>query len=432
MALGGGSFTFTNKTLPGSYINFVSTSLASGALSDRGTAAVTMPLPWGPVGELMTLTSSDFYNKSIELFGRAYTHEDLLGLRELFQYAKKCYILRSQTGGSKASCDFGMAKYEGELGNNIMISVMVSGNKYVVKTYLNNSLQDSQSVSNTEFLENNSFVDFNTSATFYETAGVYMTGGADGSISDDIHQTFLSLMESYAVNAIGCISNNDTIKSLYANFAVRMRDDMGVKLQCVLYRYTLADSEGVISVDNCAGGDEDNSSVVYWVTGAAAGCALNRSNTNRLYDGELNIYTDYTQEELEEFIENGVFVFHNVSGDTRVLEDINTFTSFTNEKSQDFSSNQTIRVIDQIAMDIASQFSSKYLGQISNNSSGRISLWNDIVAHHRQLETVGAIEDFSPDNVTVNEGETKKSVIVTDIITPVNAMSQLYMTVVVE
>lgn len=432
MALGGGSYTFTNKALPGSYINFVSTSLASGYMSDRGTAAVVMPLPWGPVGELMTLTSSDFYNNSLGLLGRSYTHDDLMGLRELFKYAQKCYILRAETGGSIANCDFGTAKYEGELGNSIMISVSISGARFIVKTYLDGSLRDSQTVSSAEGLENNSFVDFDTSASLYETAGIYMAGGADGTVKDEIHQKFLGFMESYQVNAIGCVSDDDLIKGLYADFTVHMRDETGVKLQCVLYRYTQADSEGVISVENCVGGDEGDPSAVYWVTGATAGCALNRSNTNRLYDGELNIYTDYSQLELEEFVVSGSFVFHNVSGDIRVLEDINTFVSFASDKSEDFSRNQTIRVLDQVAMDIAATFNTKYLGQISNNSAGRISLWNDIVAHHRQLETVGAIEDFSPDFVTVDVGETKRSVVVTDLITPVSAMSQLYMTVVVE
>lgn len=432
MALGGGLFTFTNKVLPGSYINFVSASQTSGTFSDRGTAAIVMPLSWGPVGEIMTVTSSDFYNESVNLFGRAYTHDDLLGLRELFKYAKKCYLFRAQTGGSKAACDFGTALYEGQLGNSIMISIALSNGKYTVKTYLEGVLRDSQIVGSAKELIKNNFADFDTEAALYETAGLYMTGGVDGSVSDDIHRVFLNVLESYQVNAIGCVSNDDLIKQLYAQYAVRMREEVGVKLQCVLYRYSQADNEGVISVENAVNGNEGDAGAVYWVTGAAAGCALNRSNTNRLYNGELGLSVDYTQSELEALIKAGAFVLHNVSGETRVLEDINTFVSATDEKSKDFSQNQTIRVIDQIAMDIASRFSSKYLGQISNDNAGRVSLWNDIVAHHRQLEKVGAIEEFSPDNVTVSSGETKQSVIVTDIITPVSAMSQLYMTVVVQ
>ena len=83
-------------------------------------------------------------------------------------------------------------------------------------------------------------------------------------------------------------------------------------------------------------------------------------------------------------------------------------------------------------MDIAGIFNTKYIGKIPNNQSGRVSLWNDIVKHHQQMETIGAIEDFDPAGVVVSEGETKRSVVVQDEVTIVNAMEKLYMTVIVE
>ena len=57
---------------------------------------------------------------------------------------------------------------------------------------------------------------------------------------------------------------------------------------------------------------------------------------------------------------------------------------------------------------------------------------NDIVKHHTELQDIRAIENFSSENVTVEKGDTKKSVVVTDYVTPVNAMEQLYMTVYVQ
>ena len=95
-----------------------------------------------------------------------------------------------------------------------------------------------------------------------------------------------------------------------------------------------------------------------------------------------------------------------VDDEVRVLEDINTFVSVTDEKSADFSSNQTIRVLDQIANDIAVLFGTKYIGKVPNDASGRISLWNDIVKHHQELQNIRAIENFNPDNVTVAQGDT--------------------------
>ena len=62
----------------------------------------------------------------------------------------------------------------------------------------------------------------------------------------------------------------------------------------------------------------------------------------------------------------------------------------------------------------------------------RVTLWGDIVKHHRELESLGAIENFNAELLKVEQGATKKSVVVTDAITVTNAMAQLYMTVVVQ
>ena len=130
-------------------------------------------------------------------------------------------------------------------------------------------------------------------------------------------------------------------------------------------------------------------------------------------------------------IKAGKFTFHLVGADVRVLEDINTMVTVSDTMGDIFKDNQTIRVIDQIGNDIAVLFDTKYLGIVPNDAAGRISLWSDIVKHHEQLQEIRAIENFSDADVTVAQGETKKSVVVTDSVTVVNAMGKLYMTVTV-
>ena len=88
-------------------------------------------------------------------------------------------------------------------------------------------------------------------------------------------------------------------------------------------------------------------------------------------------------------------------------------------------------MLDQIAIDIAKLFNKSYSGKVANDDSGRAALWGDIVAHHEELERIRAIENFSDKDVKVEKGQKKKSVVVTDKVTPVNAMEQLYMTVIV-
>lgn len=432
MALGGGTFTAQNKILPGAYINFVSLARASSALSDRGVAAMPLELDWGPEGAVFAVETAQFQKDSMKLFGYPYTHHKLQGLRDLFRNIRKGFFFRMGTGGVAASNDYATANFPGVRGNALRIVITQNEGRSLVRTYLDENLVDSQTVAGAELLLPNDYVTFKEDAQLTETAGAPLTGGTNGAVTEAGWQTFLDKIEPYSFNTLGCVSTSDSVKELFAAFTKRMRDLCGVKFQTVLHRYPGANHEGIISVENnIAGSSGDDPAAVWWVTGAEAGCAANKSVTNRLYDGEYEINTDYTQSQLEAALQGGKFIFHNVGGDVRVLEDINTFVSFTEEKNEDFGANQTIRVLDQIANDIAALFARKYYGQVPNDASGRISLWNDIVRHHQELTALRALENFSPEDVAVDIGSTKKSVVVTDKVTPTNAMSQLYMTVLV-
>ncbi len=115
-----------------------------------------------------------------------------------------------------------------------------------------------------------------------------------------------------------------------------------------------------------------------------------------------------------------------------MLTDINSFTSFTKKKTSDFSKNQVIRVLDQIAIDISRLFARLYLGKEPNDNDGRIALWGDIVAYYQELQRVRAIQNFSSDDIPVpTQGDTKDSVIATHQIQPTCVMEKLYMSVIV-
>lgn len=438
MALGGGTFLTQNKILPGAYINFISVASASATLSDRGIATIPLDMNWGPEGEVITVELGDFQKNSQKIFGYAYTADELKPMREIFLHAKKVHFFRLNTSGVKATCTYATAKYPGTRGNDLRIVIEANENSqedsalYDVSTFLGTLQVDQQkAISKMSDLKNNDYVDFNTGASLDLTASTPLTSGTNGTVEDATFQTYLDKMEAYTFNAMGCLSTDSTITALFASFCKRMRDDVGKKFHVVCFR-NLADYEGVVSVKNGLVGDTENPALIPWATGVVAGTAVNKSATNMDYDGEYAVDTDYTQSELEAGIMEGSFMFHLVDDNVVVLEDINTFTSITDEKSSDFSSNQTIRVLDQIANDIAVLFGTKYIGKVPNDASGRISLWNDIVKHHQELQNIRAIENFNPDNVTVAQGDTKKAVVVADYVTPVNAMAQLYMTVYVQ
>ena len=87
-----------------------------------------------------------------------------------------------------------------------------------------------------------------------------------------------------------------------------------------------------------------------------------------------------------------------------------------------------VRVADRIAADTVTLFTEKYLGRIPNNASGRVSLWADIIAVLGALRDSGAIEEFDTDEITVEAGDDKNAVIVTQAVTVTGSMAKLYMT----
>lgn len=324
MALGGGTFLVQNKRLPGAYINTVSVAAASATLSDRGYAALPLEMNWGPQGEIFTVEQGDFLKNSQKLFGYSYTAAALQPMREVFCHAKTVHFFRLDSGGIKASCAFGSAKYPGIRGNALRVVITASESSteqtplYDVETFLDTQKVETQEgISTAAELADNDFIVWKDDAVLALTASTPLTGGTNGTVEDGNYQTFLDAVESRTFNALGCTSANDTIKKLFAAFTERMRNDVGKKFQCIGFRY-LADDEGVISLKNTVTDEgADPAALIPWVVGVAAGTAVNKSATNMVYDGEYTPDTRYTQTQLEAGIQEGSFMLHDVDGETR-------------------------------------------------------------------------------------------------------------------
>ena len=427
MALGGGTYITQNKALPGAYFQFVSRATASSALSDRGVAALALDLKWGADDKVITLTAADFAKDSLKLFGYPYDAEEMKDIREVFLHANTLHIYKLTSGGTKATNDFATAVCGGTRGNDLQVVIQKNvddTSKYDVSLLLGTTKVDAQTVTDASELVANDFVTWTADATLAETAGTPLAGGTDGTSDATAHQTFLNKMESFTdTNAIGYVGTDETTKALYVAFAKRMRDEIGIKLQAVVFNYA-GDSIACVNVKN-------NVNVVPWALGVVAGTAVNKSATNMLYDGEYDVNTDYTQADLEAAIKAGEFVLHSVNGEVRVLEDINSLVTTTDEQGEVFKDNQTVRVIDSIATSIASVFAKKYIGKVQNDDSGRTSLWSDVVKIHQQLASINAIEGFESGDIIVEQGESKKSVQISGAITVINTMTKLYMRTVV-
>ena len=427
MALGGGVFVTQNKILPGAYFKFISKASTSAVNADRGVAAMALELNWGADDKIITVTASEFLKDGMRIFGYDYAAPEMKNVRELFCHANKLHLYKLTNGGVKASNTYATAVCCGTRGNDLKVVIQKNiddETKYDVALYLGTTRVFEQTVATVAELAANDFVTWASDATLTVTAGTALTGGTNGTVGTTAHQTFLNKMESYTdTNAIGYMGTDETTKALYVSFAKRMRDEIGIRLQAVVHGHA-GDSIACVNVKNSA-------DIVPWVTGVVAGTAINASATNMVYDGEYEVTVEYTQAELEAAIKAGEFALHAVNDKVRVLEDINSLVTTTDELGDVFKDNQTVRVIDYIATSVANVFAEKYIGKVGNNDSGRASLWADIVKIHQVAADMGAIEGFDASTIVVAQGEAKKSVKVIAEIEVINTMEKLYMETVV-
>ena len=256
------------------------------------------------------------------------------------------------------------------------------------------------------------------------------TGGTNkAAVASEEYQKMLDLLGEYEFNVLGCLSMDNAVKTLLLKYTREQREENGRKFQTVLYDFA-ANYEGVISVGYPA--QEEGlaaSASVYWLLGAEAGCAVNATLTNAVYDGEIKVAALSGQRELQQALLAGRLVLHRLHGELRVLEDVNSLQGWQESGQEDRRFTQTIRVLDQIVLDLSGLFYQRYLGIVPNDNAGRISLWGDVVAYFRKLEGLRAIESFDTADVTVAPGENKKSVVIGVYLNVTNAMSQLYLTV---
>lgn len=434
MALGGGTWTSQNKIIPGAYINVISAGLASPALSDRGIATMPLELDWGPEGEIFKVTTSDMQKNTRKIFGYDYTDEKMKGLRDLFVAGTLVlYAYRLNGSGEKASNEYATARYSGTRGNDIKIGITKDVDDlgaWNVTTYLGASKIETQTVKTAADLLSNDFVDFKESAELKAVASAALAGGTNGTVDGEAHSKYIAKIEPYGFNVAGVPITDEVTKKLYIAWVKRMRDEVGKKFQLVLYKSD-ADYVGVISVPNKTLDEGwSEASAVYWTTGVECATAINKSCEGKVYDGEFDI--EAIDNDLEDYIKKGQLVLDRNNDEIEILSDINTHITLTEECNGDFCDNQTIRTVDELANQDALIFKTRYRGKLPNDDPGRQGLKSDLCSVREEMQRMRALENFKREDMTVEQGETKKSVVVENEVQVVNTMSIMYMTTVIK
>lgn len=234
---------------------------------------------------------------------------------------------------------------------------------------------------------------------------------------------------AYPYDGVGYATNKEAI----VTWIKAMRDEEGVKIQGVLANST-SDNEAIINVvqgiELSNGSKLKAEEVTAYVAGITAGANVNKSNTGNKYVGAVDVNPRMTKTEMEEAIKAGKFIFKVDSmQNVTCVYDINSLTSVTKEKGSQFKKNRVIRTIDGINNDVTTIFESNVVGKEDNNANGRSILRAMLIEYFNELQRLNAIQNFTAEDVIVEQGKDKDSVLVTCNIQTVDSIEKIYITV---
>jgi len=444
--MAGGIWTSQNKVQPGVYINTKSQGNLPVSFGEKGVVAIAEPLSWGPAGVIREIIPGEDLRPYI---GYDITSEKALFLREIMKGSDttdgpvKILLYRpAGAGGGKAAAEIGSltvtALCEGRRGNDI--TVIVAGDPdregvFDVSTIIDGIIADTQSVTDAKELSENDWVVFSGSGTLEDHAGVPLTGGADPKVTSADYAQFLQVLEPYPFDILIYDGTDSVVIQAMAAFVKRVSEGAGFKCQAVMAEAQSCDSEWVISVNNGVKLSDGTiltpQQAVWWLGGAEAGARYHQSLTYARYPGAVEAFPKLTDTQITEAVQAGEIVFIDNFGTVKVCTDVNTFTSFTAEKQKDYSKNRVMRVLNQFCNDVYREFSLYYIGKVDNTEAGRNLLKGWITGYFNEMQANGGIRDFSPDDVTVRQGEERDSVVVHTMLQPVDSIEKIYITVTV-
>lgn len=441
--MAGGTFQQQNKVLPGAYYQVGTSSLAPITANVSGVVTMPLALTFGESHKVLEVTANTNFNYT---FGNDTANErSLMLLQEALKGASKVLVYNLSRGDKATANVLGdasavcvvTAKYVGTRGNDIKIVIsnsLYDPLKYEVTTYLDTTYIDKQTVSIFSELKDNQMVTFDVQSDGVPTitAGVPLTGGKTEEVADTDYMDYLDAIDSYQFNTMGIVDEKQTVIQACMNYVKDSWVNHG-KLFSLYVGGTSAvgvDSEQVSIVENgvilADGTTLTNYEAVAWVAGASAGAGVANSLTYSTYPNAVDVTPRLSQDQQIDALQKGGFVFIEKRGTAVVLQDINTLVNFTVDKNQEFHKNKIIRILSDFINDTKISFEDNFIGKVPNNVDGRELFKSDRLSKLRNYEAQGAIENVVPEDIEIEQGQSKESVVMRVGIQPVDAMEKLY------
>lgn len=341
------------KERPGTYINVENAKPQTVQPADIGI--VIMPLinhDWGPVGEFIEINVSEIDSNYPKL-GYNILDDKMVLFREIFKSAKTI-IAYKPNGGEKATATVGNlnveALYPGTLGNTLKIVITdnaISGKNVSIYKDIEKVVYF-EGVATVEELTSGDWVNFSGTGALTNTSGTSLADGTNAALLNSDVTKFLDDMEVEDFNVAYFPLTDITLLNAFKAKIKYFNYDIGKHVEGVCSGL-VADCE---FITNVTVGIKLNDGTVLtpvqaaaWVAGASSAATSRVDLTYKVYDGAVDVVPRLKDSEIKQALKNGEFIFTIDKKKVIVENDINTLTTYTTTKNEDYSSNRFIRTI---------------------------------------------------------------------------------------
>jgi len=136
-----------------------------------------------------------------------------------------------------------------------------------------------------------------------------------------------------------------------------------------------------------------------------------------------------TVDQFSQAVQAGNLVLFAEDGVVKVMQDINSLVSYTEDIGEVYSKNRVMRLCNTIANDIFQQFSANFIGVVNNNEQGRARFQAAIVGYLQQIQDNQGIQNFTAEDVEVLAGTAIDAIVVNVAIQAVDSVEKIYMTI---
>lgn len=441
--MAGGTWTTQNKVLPGVYIRFKSAAALGLTVGERGIVTICEPMSWGPVAQVTEITPD---MDLTPITGYDITAPENLFIRQIFlgtdrtNPPTKLLLYRPTASGSaQATATIGeltaTALYPGARGNDITIIVTAltePESSFQVSTVVDGNVVDQQIGANVDDLEANDWVTWSGSGALSASTGQALTSGQDGTVQSAAYSAYLTAIEPYKFDVMIYDGEDSSVLTALQSFIQRVNEENGQYCQLVAAEVTNPNTQYIINVNSPAtlsdGTQLTPQQVTWWAGGASAGALYNQSLTYAQYPGAVAT-TMQTNAQFIQQVQAGEFVLFAEDGVVKVMQDINSLTTFTEDAGKAFRKNRVFRLMATIANDIYAQFSASFIGVVNNNAAGQARFKAVIVGYLQEIQANNGIQNFTEDDVTVEPGQESDAIVVVVAIQAVDSVEKIYMTV---